>query len=416
MAYLFKNISSLVTIDTKGKNKKVADEMSQIGEIKDGAVLFDDQIIWVGTSAEADEKINIGEFESAFIIDCKGKTVLPGFVDSHTHIVFAGNRSEEFARRLRGVTYQEIAAEGGGILKTMNATRKASVRDLAEFARTLAISAMKHGTTSMEIKSGYGLTTEAELNQLKAINILKEELPLNIVPTFLGAHDFPPEYQDKRDDYVDLLCDEMLPKVAEEKLAIFCDAFVDEGYYTYQQGLKLFERAKELGFKIKTHADELANVKAAELAAEVGAVSADHLLFISDEGINALKESGTIATLLPGTAYFLKVPYAPARKIIDSGVTVALATDCNPGSCFTENMQMVLSLAVINMKMTCEEALSAATINGAAAMGINDIVGSIEIGKNSDFIVADVDSYTDLFYHYAINHVDEVWINGKRTI
>ena len=338
MAYLFKNISSLVTIDTKGKNKKVADEMSQIGEIKDGAVLFDDQIIWVGTSAEADEKINIGEFESAFIIDCKGKTVLPGFVDSHTHIVFAGNRSEEFARRLRGVTYQEIAAEGGGILKTMNATRKASVRDLAEFARTLAISAMKHGTTSMEIKSGYGLTTEAELNQLKAINILKEELPLNIVPTFLGAHDFPPEYQDKRDDYVDLLCDEMLPKVAEEKLAVFCDAFVDEGYYTYQQGLKLFERAKELGFKIKTHADELANVKAAELAAEVGAVSADHLLFISDEGINALKESGTIATLLPGTAYFLKVPYAPARKIIDSGVTVALATDCNPGSCFTENI------------------------------------------------------------------------------
>jgi len=332
------------------------------------------------------------------------------------HFVFAGNRSSEFARRLRGVTYQQIAKEGGGILTTMKATREASLNQLVENGMKLANSALQHGTTTVEIKSGYGLSLDSEIRQLEAIAVLKKTAHQNIVSTFLGAHDFPPEYANNRNAYVDLICDEMLPLVAQKKLASFCDAFVDEGYYTTEQGRKIFQRAKELGLKIKAHADELANVAAAELAAELGAISAVHLLFISDSGIDALKNAGTVATLLPGTAYFTRLPYAPARKLIESGAIVALATDCNPGSCFTENMQMILSLAVINMKMTAEEALTAATLNAAAALCLSSQVGSLEIGKQADLLIADVSSYTDLFYHFGINHIQSVFVNGKKVV
>lgn len=414
MFKLVKNISSLVTVNAVGKKSKIKDEMGNIGEINDGAMLFSDNIEFVGTTQEVEKYINDNSIAIEEVIDAKGKTVLPGFVDSHTHIVFAGNRSNEFARRLRGVTYKEIAEEGGGILTTMKATRQASIEELAAQGQKLAMSALKYGTTTLEIKSGYGLTLEAEMNQLKAIKLLKEKLPQTVVSTFLGAHDFPPEYADRRDEYVELICNEMLPQVAAEGLAEFCDAFVDTGYYTVEQGRKIFNKAKELGLRIKAHADELADVSAAELAAEVGAISADHLLFVSDNGIESLKKSGTVATLLPGTAYFIRLPYAPARKLIESGAVVALATDCNPGSCFTENMQQILSLAVINMKMTAEEALSAATLNAAAALGLSDRVGSLEIGKQADFIIANVSSYTDLFYHFGINHIEEVRIAGSK--
>lgn len=416
MKTLITDISSLVTVDSKGRLYKKGNQMQEIGEIKDGAVFFDETIIWVGTAGEAAKKIQSGEIIPEKIISAKGKTILPGFCDSHTHIVFAGNRSGEFARRLRGATYQEIAAEGGGILTTMKATRSAGIDELAENGRKLAKSALKYGTTSIEIKSGYGLTTESEINQLKAAEILKNELPMNIKVTFMGAHDFPAEYQNNREKYIDLLIDEMLPKVAEGKLADFCDAFVDKGYYTTEQAERLFKAAEKLGFQIKVHADELADVDAAGLAAKMKAVSADHLLFISDKNIKALAESGTVAALLPSTAYFIRMPYAPARKIIDMGAIAALATDCNPGSSYTENMQLILSLSVINMNMTAEEAISAATINGAYAMRISDKTGSLEIGKQADFIVAGVDSYTDLFYHFGINHIEEVWTKGKNRL
>jgi imidazolonepropionase len=414
MKKLFINISSLVTVAANGAKYKSGIEMQNIGEIKDGAILFEDKIEWVGTSEEAKLFINFQQINPNQIYDLKGKTVLPGFVDSHTHIIFAGNRSDEFARRLRGATYQEIASEGGGILKTMNATRKASVEELVENGKNLALSAIKHGTTAIEIKSGYGLTTESEIKLLEAINILKKELPIHVTSTFLGAHDFPPEYPDNRDKYVDLICEEMIPLVAERKLAEYCDAFIDKGYYTLEQGEKILRKALDYGLKLKVHCDELADVEAAGLAAKHGAISADHLLFISDNSIEAMKESGTIATLLPGTAYFIRMPYAPARKIIENNVPVALATDCNPGSCFTENMQTILSLAVINMKMTAEEAICAATINGAAAIEQSHLMGSIEKDKLSNFIIADVPSYTDLFYHFGINHIEAVWIKGEK--
>ncbi|MBZ0100070.1 MAG: imidazolonepropionase, partial [Taibaiella sp.] len=337
------NIDSLVTVASNGKRGKFGEEMQDIGEIRNGAMLFDETIEWVGTSAEAIDLLGKKLIIPNKIIDCKGKTVLPGFVDSHTHIVFAGNRSGEFGRRLRGATYKEIAAEGGGILTTMKATRNATIEELAAQGKTLALNAMRHGTTAIEIKSGYGLTLEAELKQLRAIKMLQTELPIHIASTFLGAHDFPPEYRDNPEKYIDIICNEMLPAVAEENLAEFCDAFIDEGYYTLAQGRRVLEAGLKYGLKLKVHCDELASFGAAELAAELGAVSADHLLFVSDAGIEAMKRGGTIAALLPGTAYFIRLPYAPARKIIDSGCAVTLSTDCNPGSCFTENMQLILS-------------------------------------------------------------------------
>jgi len=390
--------------------------MSDIGELKDACLLFDDKIIWMGTTKEAENKIINGDINPDIFRNMKGTTILPGFVDSHTHIVFAGGRSNEFAKRLRGSTYQEIAAEGGGILATVNAVRKASIDELVENGYNLAMSAISHGTTALEIKSGYGLDLKNEIKMLEAIKKLKGMLPLTIKSTFIGSHDFPPEYKNDREKYVALICNEMLPAVAEQNLADYCDAFVDKGYYTIEQGERIFQKALDLGLKLKVHADELADVSAASLAARMGAVSADHLLFISDKSIADMKKSGTIATLLPGTAYFIRMPYAPARKMIEEGLTVALATDCNPGSCFTENMQMILSLAVINMKMTAEEAITAATLNGAAALELSDRMGSLVPGKEANFIVCNTNSYTDIFYHFGVNHISEVWVKGERVI
>ena len=411
---LIKNISSLVTVNSGGRKNLSGSEMQNISEIQDGAILLDEKIRWVGSSKEASKLIDSDMINPEIILDYSGKTILPGFVDSHTHFIFAGDRSDEFARRLRGATYKEIAESGGGILKTMRSTRDASIEELINNGRNLILSAIHHGTTTFEIKSGYAFTLESELKMLYAIRELQNELPVKIRATFLGAHDIPPEYQNNREKYIDILCNEMIPQVASENLADFCDAFVDDGYYTISEAERIFTTALAHGFKLKVHADELACVDAAQLAARMGAISADHLLCISDEGIDALKNSSTVATLLPGTAYFIRMPYAPARKLIDAGCTLALATDCNPGSCFTENMQMILSLSVINMKMTAEEAIVAATLNGAAAIELSTELGSLEIGKRADFAVYDTKSYTDIFYHFGINHVKETWLSGNK--
>ncbi len=416
MKTLITNIDSLVTVNANGAKSKAGKEMGDIGEIKRGAMLFDKTIEWVGEAREAEKKLSTGDMYYDVLVDAAGKTILPGFVDSHTHIVFGGNRSGEFARRLRGESYKTIAEEGGGILTTMKGTREASVESLVETGARLARSAISYGTTAMEVKSGYGLTTESELNQLEAIKILSEELPIHISSTFLGAHDVPPEYKDNRQGYIDLIRSEMIPRVVEKGLAEYCDAFIDKGFFTLEEGRQVLQAGLDHGMKLKVHCDEMEDFGSTELAVDMGAISCDHLLFVNDNAIDAMIENGTVAALLPGTAYFIRMPYAPARKIIDKGAIAALSTDCNPGSSFTENMQLILSFAAVNMNMTAEECITAATLNGAAAIEQSDIMGSLEKGKMANFIITDTPSYTDLFYHFGINHVEEVWINGRKVV
>ena len=406
---LITNIGSLITIAQKpGQRGNTLDAMNDLSIIHDAAMIFSDTFEWIGCSKNIPQDLMIDR-----IIDAGGRAIIPGFVDSHTHCVFAGNRSGEFARRLQGVSYQQIASEGGGILSTVSAVRNSSIEELAEKGIELARKAAGLGTTMLEMKSGYGLSLESELALLKAIEIVKQEVPIHIIGTFMGAHDFPPEYRDNRSGYVDLIINEMLPAVKELGFVEFCDVFTDTGYYTLEDSRRILERAQELGFKCKVHADELSAFGAAEMAGDMQAISADHLLFCSEAGMESMKKAGTIATLLPGTAYTLRLPYAPAKTMMEKGLIVALATDCNPGSCYTPNMQMILSLACMNMGMSIEQTLTASTLHGAYALGKEEMSGSIEVGKSADFCVLDTSEYSDMVYHFGVNHVTETWCKGR---
>jgi imidazolonepropionase len=349
----------------------------------------------------------------AEVIDASGKIVLPGFVDSHTHLIYAGSRENEFEQRLQGMTYQEIAAHGGGINATVRCVREASKEQLKTLARQRLDRMLRLGVTTVEVKSGYGLTTADEIKCLEVIAELNAEGPLELIPTFLGAHAVPPEYRSNRDGYLRLLIDEMLPEIARCDLARFCDVFCETGVFDLQESERILARARDLGFQLKLHADELTPLGGAELAARLGATSADHLLCITDAGIDALAASGTVATLLPGTAFFLGMPYAPARKLIERGVPVALASDCNPGTCPTENLPLVGAMACTQMKMLPAEALTALTVNAAAALGCSDRLGSIEVGKQADLIICDVPDFRHLFYHFGVNHVWRVIKRGR---
>lgn len=405
MLNVLTNISSLVTVRSSGALTRTGAEMQDIGEIRNGALVHDGStILWVGQASALPPTY----LDGSTVTDCTGKTVMPGFVDSHTHMVFAGSRAHEFARRLAGASYAEIAAEGGGILTTMKAVRNASVEELASVGRKLVESAVRHGSTTIEIKSGYGLDLASELRLLEAAGRLKQEGNAHIHVTFLGAHAVPPEWKHDPEGYVDLVINEMLPAVAEQGIAEFCDVFTDKGFFTREQSTRILMAAREHGLKLKVHADEIALVGASGMAAELGCISADHLEHSTINEIQQLRDAGVVCTLLPGTAYTLRLPFPDARMMIEQGAIVALATDCNPGSCFTENMQTILSLACINMRMSIEEAITAATINGAAALGISHITGSLEVGKRADVVIYDVPSYHDVVYHFGTNKVNQV--------
>ena len=324
-------------------------------------------------------------------LNAQGRLVTPGLVDPHTHAVFAGSRVTEFLARTRGEPYT-----GGGILTTVAAVRRASEEELVKLAKVRLARMLRGGTTTCEIKSGYGLTTEDELKMLRAIRRLSQQLPLTIVPTFLGAHAFPEE--EAREAYIDRLVEEMIPQVAESGLAQFCDVFCDQGFYTTEEARRVLEAGLDHGLLPKLHADELADVGAAKLAAELGAVSADHLLHVSPEGIKALAEAGVVAVLLPGTAFVLSEAYPPARNLIESGVPVALGTDFNPGSCPISSLPFILSLAVLRLGLTPEEALCAATLNAAAALGLAEELGTLEPGKLADLVIWDARELGELPY------------------
>jgi len=397
-------------VTCKGKEAKRGKEMQELSVIPDGAVLIEDGLITdVGPTGELLSRHETGKWE---VIDCSGKTILPGFVDSHTHFVFAGYRPQEFSWRLQGMKYMEIMQRGGGIAATTEPTRHATAEELKELGRKRLDSMLCQGVTTVEGKSGYGLDLATELKQLQVMEMLDREHPLDIVSTYMGAHAVPPEYAENGSSYVDFMIKEVLPQVKTSGLAEFCDVFCEAGVFEISESKRLLTAAKEMGFQLKLHADEIVPLGGAELAAELGAVSADHLLQASDAGIGLLAEKGVVATLLPATAFSLKEPYARARNMIDAGCAVALATDFNPGSCFTNSIPLLFALATIYMNMSIEEAVTALTINGAAALGRANRIGSIEVGKQGDLVILEYPSYEFLHYHFAMNLVEKVIKKG----
>ncbi|RPI06895.1 MAG: imidazolonepropionase [Ignavibacteriae bacterium] len=409
MDLLIKNIKQLVTVRANGKPFKSGKEMRDLGIIENATILIQNGLFkWIGSSSEFDQPVE-GHLD---VIDATESVGLPGFVDSHTHLLFAGSREDEFAMRVEGKSYQEIAQSGGGILNTVRATRTATKKELKKLARRHLETMLTEGTTTVEIKSGYGLTEKDEIKMLEAISDLTDECLMDVVPTFLGAHAVPPEFKDHPDGYVNLICTRMLPYIAQRKLAVFCDAFCEQGYFSVAQCRTIFETAKKLGMEIKIHADQFTQTGASNLAAESGARSADHLEQIDDAGIAALKKSGTVATVLPGASFFLNSRYPDARKMIDADLSVAIATDFNPGSCMSYSMPMMMTIACTHMALTPEEAITAATLNGAAALGLSEKLGSIEIGKQADIVLYDVPGYRYLPYHFGTNHVAKVIKHG----
>ncbi len=389
------------------------DDMKRLNVIEDGAILIKDGIIqYVGNSNPLRQIYSLfGKGATFKEIDAKGRVVLPGFVDSHTHLVFGGFRPDEFRMRLEGASYMSIMEKGGGIQSTVNATRKATVAELVENAEWLLDRMISMGVTTVEAKSGYGLDYTSEAKMLAAIGRLAAKKKIEVVPTFLGAHAVAEEYKGRTAEYVDLIINEMLPKF--RKAAKFCDIFTEKNVFEIEDSRRLMKAAKSMGYKLKFHADEIVPLGGAELAAELGAVSADHLLHISDDGIKALAEKGTVATLLPLTAFALKENYAPARKMIDGGCAVALATDLNPGSCFSGSIPLTIALACIYMNMTIEETITALTLNGAAACGLADKKGSLQPGKDGDVVILDFDNINMLPYYVGMNCVKTTIAKGK---
>jgi imidazolonepropionase len=408
MVLVVRNASQLVCVTRKGERVLRGRDMRTPVIVSDGAVILTDgRIDWVGPTAELPPVP-----ADAQVLDAAGKTVLPGLVDSHTHLLFSGSREDEFEQRLEGLSYQEIAARGGGINATVRRVRAASREELKQHARRRLDRLLRFGVTTVEVKSGYGLRLADELKSLEVIAELNREGPLELVPTFLGAHAVPPEFRSDREGYLRLLLDEMLPEVARCGLAEFCDVFCETGVFSLEESERILTRARDLGFRLKLHADELTPLGGAQLAARLGAASADHLLCITDAGIDALARCGTVATLLPGTAFFLGLPYAPARRLLEHGLAVALASDCNPGTCPTENLPLVGTMACTQMGMLPAEAITALTLNAAAALGRSDRIGSLEPGKQADLIICDVPDYRHLFYHFGVSHVWRVIKRG----
>ncbi len=407
---LVENAAQLLTLVPASR---AADAEEKLGLISDGTLAAKDgRIVWAGPAGEASRQISLAP--NAKEVDASGKVVLPGFIDSHTHLVFAGTREKEFELRLQGASYQEIAAGGGGIKSTVEKTRRASKEELLRVGKRRLDSMLSLGTTTVEAKTGYGLSTKDEIKMLEVLAGLGREHPVEVVPTFLGAHEIPPEYAGKTEDYVRLVIDEMIPVIGERKLALFCDVFCEKGVFSLEQARRILGAGKRYGLAPKLHADELTPLGGAELAAEVGAVSADHLLFISEKGMEAMAEKGVVATLLPGTAFFLFLGrFAPARRMISRGVPVALATDFNPGSCMTESLPLITTIACTQMRMTPAEAILGITLHAAKALRMEKEIGSLEPGKQADLVILDIPDYRHLSYHFGVNHAWKVIKKGR---
>ncbi|WP_318640536.1 imidazolonepropionase [Flavobacterium ardleyense] len=406
---LIKNIKELLQI--RDKNVKILSgaEMKELPSISNAYLLIEDDLI-----KDFGPMDRIPTVANATIIDADGKTILPTWCDSHTHLVYAGNREQEFVDRINGLSYEEIANRGGGILNSAKKLNATSEDQLYNESKIRLEEVMRLGTGAIEIKSGYGLTVEGELKMLRVIKRLSENYPVAIRATFLGAHAFPAEYKEDHKGYIDMLCNELMPKIAEEKLAQYVDVFCETGYFSVEETERIMKSGKEFGLVPKIHVNQFTIIGGIEAAVKAEALSVDHLEVLNDSDIEVLRNSKTIAVALPSCSYFISIPYTPARAIIDAGLPLAIATDYNPGTTPSGNMNFVVATSCIKMKMTPEEAINAATLNGAYAMGLENTHGSITIGKKASFIMTEkIASFYELPYSFGTNLIDQVYIDGK---
>ncbi len=398
MKRLLKNPAQIITVDTGHKNVKRGQEMNEVGKLESHSIIIEnDKIKALLPNTEID-KVDADE-----TIDLSGKVILPGLVECHTHTVFAGSRADEFREKLTGTGYEEIAKRGGGINATVEAVRRSSFDELMEVVKARVEYFISQGVTTLEIKSGYGLSFYDEIKLLQVINSLNDLYEIDIIPTFLGAHTFPKEYKNDHSKYMDIILNELLPYVSEKKLAEFCDVFCEETAFSAEQTDEIFGKASELGLKLKLHTEQFNNIGGLATAVKHKAVSVDHLEVLAESDLKLIAESDTTAVLLPGVSFFLDYDFAPARKLIDNNAIVALATDYNPGSSHISNLNFIMSLAALKMKMTIEEIISAYTINAAHALGRQSKIGSIEPGKQADFAVFNTNEYADIIYSVGKN-------------
>lgn len=406
MRVLIKNIGCLQT--PAGSYSHKGSKQGKNLKLQDAAIVAEDGIIREITEGG---KVPEGHFDQE--IDAEGKLVTPGFVDGHTHLVFGGYRQNEIPMKLAGAGYLDILRAGGGILDTVRKTREASFEELYDKSEGFLDEMLHMGITTCEAKSGYGLDMENELKMLEVIKALGEKHPMDVVPTFMGAHAIPPEYEGRGDEYIDMLCDEVIPEVRKRGLAEFCDVFCEDSVFDAQQSRRYMEKARELGFELKIHADEIEDIGGSRLAGEMGAISAEHLIAAGEVGMDSMAAGGTTAMLLPATSFYLGKTYAPARTMIEKGIPVALASDFNPGSCPSLNLQLAVNLGYLRYKMTPEEILTAVTINPACAIGRGDVVGTIEEGKQADIVIWNAPDFEMLCYRFGSNLADKVIKKGE---
>ena len=409
---ILKNIGKLVTMQGSS-SFRVKEEMNKINIIENAYIAVKNgKILAIGVGDEFGNLCG----DDTKIHDAEGLLVTPGLIDSHTHLIHGGSRENEFSMKLNLVPYIEILNNGGGILSTVKATKEASEEELYKKAKKSLDRMLEFGVTTVEEKSGYGLELNTEIKQLEVARVLDKNHPVDLVHTFLGAHAVPEEYKENHKAYIDILVDVMMPKIKDMGLAEFCDVFCEEGVFTIEESEYILQKAKEMGYKLKIHADEIESLGGAELAAKLGCVSADHLMAASDEGIKMMAENNVVANILPATSFNLNKNYADCRKMIDMGAIVSLSSDYNPGSCPSENLQLVMQLGCLHLKMTPNEVLTAVTINAAYAIDRADKIGSIEVGKNADFVVFDARNVEYLMYHFGINHTKKVYKNGNLVV
>ena len=408
---LITNLSEIAS--ARGSRPLAGDRQGEVFRQTDVEVLCrDGRIAFIGTAG--DRRLRYGDREPTACLDGGRGTLVPGFVDAHTHLPWAGSRENEFAMRLAGKTYLEIAAAGGGILSTVETTRAAGEEELVRSTSARLDRMLRHGTTTAEIKSGYGLSLEGEIKQLRAVRRADAGHAIDAVATLLAAHEFPPEHRIDRDGWVDVIADEIIPACAREELARFCDVFCEQGVFDIEQSRRVLAAGAEHGLQPRLHADEFVDSGGAMLAAEIGAVSADHLVAVTPQGIAAMAEAGVLAVLLPGVSFFLmKERYAPARRLVSAGVPVVLATDCNPGSSHTESLPFIVQLAIFKMKLSIEECLVAVTLNAACCLGLGGEIGTVEVGKRADLALLEGPNLLHLGYHIGVNPVRAVVKAGR---